>query len=147
MRASANSSRRPVGAQIMGTPIGSGSFWHRLAWHTVVHYSYGRSVHNGRACPQGYGDYHPYLERSEFPAWRWYWGGVLERLDRLMHRWPALRVLWCPRICDRLSGDRGPYRATRRFGVPISWEDYPFPMRPQDHRLLAKVAAQRKRQP
>jgi len=118
--------------------------WQRLAWPTVIHYSYGRIVHSGRACPQGFGDFHPYLERSEFPAWRWYWGGLLEKLDRAMHRQPTLKALWCPRICDELLGDRGPYRATRRFTAPISWADYPFPMSEADRHRADKIRAHRK---
>lgn len=120
------------------------SLWPHLSWPTVIHYSYGRISHSGRACPQGFGDFHPYLERSEFPAWRWYWGGLLQELDLAMHRQAAFKALWCPRICDKLIGDRGPYKATRRFTAPISWADYPFPMSEADRRLAGRAAAQRR---
>lgn len=91
---------------------------------TVVQFGEGRVSHGGE-CPDGYGSLHPTLTWSEWVAWRWWVGGILERIDRAAHFVPIVRSAWCPRICDRLVGDRGPWSPIRYGSVSVPWEDSP----------------------
>ena len=92
----------------------------------VIRYYEGRIAHNGVECPDGFGRIHPTIGWTVWVAWKWWLGGPIDAINDAMHRAPILRNLWCPRICDRLVGERGPWMPIKRVVVPIPWDKSPY---------------------
>jgi len=95
----------------------------RIIRYTELRISHGADLE----CPEGYGRIHPAIAWEEWVAWKWYLGGVLDRLMFRYHLIPVVRRLVCATWCTHLEMIRGPWSPVRGHRFPIPWERAPHP--------------------